>query len=338
MITRQERILLIATASWFVTNLAAITTTSLLYGASIVLFTIAARTVLEREVKRRSTRVMVSATVFSFLMNTLYWAAYTAFIPIRTRRMLSTNASGHLDSASQDINGKMFMFDQIMHWSTQAVVLISDVIVIWRAWVVLAGRRWLIMGPLVSLLGAFVTSLAFLSITSNVDDAVAYSVGEKVTGGLIFASGALSLATNGLSTLLIGYQLWNYRKFWNLGSHSRWSQGQKVLLMFVESGALYVTLQLATLATVKQKTGTPQANFGAVIWAVYVHSTAMYPTIVLLLIENKRSFEEIECFVSPSLDKALQMQGSDASPTDRVTTPTFLSKLFSNAFSRKSKQ
>jgi len=70
--------------------------------------------------------------------------------------------------------------------------------------------------------------------------------------------------------------------------------------MIVESGALYFVLQFVTVYLFHKniESYTPLAYFSTILWAAYVQITAMYPTIVLLLIEQKRSLADMHCFIS----------------------------------------
>lgn len=143
-------------------------------------------------------------------------------------------------------------------------------------------------------------SITFNTLLSNFDTFYSFEAGEKVTGSLLYSIGALALATNLVSTSLIAYRLWTCRREWNTGFGSRWSHAQKILLMMVESGAVYAAIQLLAVATFDRsiKPGTARGYFKDIVWEGYIQTTMMYPTIVLLLIEQKVSFTDMDCFTS----------------------------------------
>jgi len=69
--------------------------------------------------------------------------------------------------------------------------------------------------------------------------------------------------------------------------------------MIIESGALYFVLQLTTLS-VYHKALDPYAilpYYTVILWPAFIQITVMYPTIVLLLVEQKRSMADMECFI-----------------------------------------
>ncbi|KAF8063415.1 hypothetical protein FPV67DRAFT_242352 [Lyophyllum atratum] len=309
MLTPHERRQLEDLGYWFLRDLAGITASTFFYGIFVLLFCISTSAVLQREDKSRATWAMFGATVTSFLLATLYWTADVADLVIYISATLIEGVNGAADSGWVVASDPRFLpLDQIMNWTLQALQIVNDVVVIWRAWVLCAEYQWAILGPLTLLLGTFATSFAFLGITLDKDKLRAYyASNDNVMHPLLYASGALSLATNILSVLLIAYRLWTSRTSWNFRTNSRWSQPQRILLMIIESGALYGACQIAVLFTLGKADTPPTTGFflDLIIWEGYIQTTAMYPTIVLLLIEYKRSFADLDCFVSTSLIEAI---------------------------------
>ncbi|KAG6847592.1 hypothetical protein H0H93_007157, partial [Arthromyces matolae] len=99
--------------------------------------------------------------------------------------------------------------------------------------------------------------------------------GPSRTDPLLYAAVSLMLANNLTSTSLIAYRLWLCRKLWNTGWGSRWSHAHKILLMVVESGALYAVLQVivAFLFNRDHELGSPLFFLEDVIWVGYIHLT-----------------------------------------------------------------
>jgi len=245
--------------------------------------------------------MLLCMTVLSFLLATANWATTisTLVLFIRNaliRKALITGMLGFLHGAwPADFAQRIFILHQIAMWTVPFLMMINDGIVTWRAWVLCTGRRRLMIAPVLLLLGTYTMSFVFLALATH----------PRLTanrGGLTYATaiGALSMATNASSTLVIAYRLWICRKVWSIGLDVGWSYAQKVLLMIVESGALYFVLQLVTIYISNKniKPYTPLAYISTALWAAYVQITAMYPTIVLLLIEQKRSLADMHCFIS----------------------------------------
>ncbi|KAG6914328.1 hypothetical protein DXG01_000976 [Tephrocybe rancida] len=104
------------------------------------------------------------------------------------------------------------------------------------------------------------------------------------------------MATNVVTTLIITYKLWSHRKFVveNLGNTQRRSQAQKVLDILVESGFVYCALQVVTLTLDSlpdaPRQGTSYAYAVQVFLCSYTVVSAMYPTIIIVLVNTQRSF------------------------------------------------
>lgn len=83
--------------------------------------------------------------------------------------------------------------------------------------------------------------------------------------------------------------------------------------MIVESGGMYGLFQLTAVLTVNRpEPGSFLDCIATVIWEGYIQTTAMYPTMVLLLIEHKRSFADMDCFVSTSINDVLHARKRSA--------------------------
>lgn len=258
-------------------RLAEVMTSSLFYGIFMLLFFLSVFSSLRQPVKSYATWGMLGATIVSFLLATLYWVACVAGMGTCIRETLIDGINTTLDSAWLDIiEPRLFKVDQVSNWTMQAILVLNDIIIAWRAWVICSTEHlWLMLSPLFLLMGTFTTSLAFLGLTFNVDEYAAYRSGHQVTVGLVYSAGALSLATNVCSTSLIAYRLWSFRTAWNIGYSSRWSQVQRMLLMMVESGAIYGVLQVATMFTVTKtsnESNTARSYFKTVVWMAYIHT------------------------------------------------------------------
>lgn len=298
MITSTERNSLKALGLRFIQIEAEVVTSAFFYGTFIPLFATSTVLFVDRRVRSHGTWLMFGTTVLSFLLVSVHWGADAVGSAVVNWKTLTETISGSVGAAGV----LEFKRDVIMNWTMIGLLVVNDSIIVWRAWILCATRRSLVVGPFILLLGTFATSIAFVSLTSNRGGYNAYYAhGEPIRGTLLYASGALTAATNIVSTLLIAYRLWAYRKQWDAGIlGSRWSFAQRILLMIIESGALYGILQLLTIFTFKKPVpaATLQAFYQAVVWEMYVQTTAMYPTIVLLLVEHKLSFTDMNCFAS----------------------------------------
>ncbi|KAG6811130.1 hypothetical protein H0H92_008825 [Tricholoma furcatifolium] len=232
------------------------------------------------------------------------------------RQLVYHDPESKMDSVSQlgfDAFQKeeMYRVNEVSYWVASIVQFNNDCIITWRAWVLCQDRRWLTALPVFLLFCSGATSLTFLICVSYYQGYYDYTIGGPTPGdALIYTTGALTLSNNILSTSLIAYQLWTdptcfrvWRKSWTPGLGDRWSHAQKILLMIIESGAVYIALQLvvAFLFNQDHKLGSASNYVENVAWSGYIHLTAMYATFVLVLINHKRSLSDIECFAATTV-------------------------------------
>ncbi|GLB33312.1 hypothetical protein LshimejAT787_0101960 [Lyophyllum shimeji] len=311
MLTFEERRVLKELGKSYSASLAGVTGSTLLYGMFSSMVCISTLLTLRRRDKSRTTWAMLGATLLSFVLAGLYWTADIALFWIQISRALITGVAVDkpLDDAwLSNIVDRIVLQDQILDWTLQGLQIVNDVIVIWRAWVICTGswQQRVVFIPSLFLVGTCATSLAFLVITLNFEKLEAYYAGEHLTRSLFYAAFSLSLATNVTSVLLIAYRLWTSRGTWNVRFGSHWSHAQRILLMLVESGGIYGIFQLLAAVTVNRpEAGSWLDCLCTIIWEGYIQTTAMYPTIVLLLIEHKRSFVDMDCFISTSVRDAM---------------------------------
>jgi len=171
-------------------------------------------------------------------------------------------------------------------------------VVIWRAWVLFPDRRWVMILPISMLVGTTACTLAYIAL------AMAQKGSSTINGGLFGSSMFLSLSTNVITTLMITYKLWSHRKLLvkDLGLTRGQSAAQKVLDIMVESGFSYCVLQIIIVALNSlpkaPKLGSPLGYAAQVLLCSYTILSVMYPTIVIVLVNRRRSFVDTYDFSS----------------------------------------
>ncbi|KAI0787290.1 hypothetical protein C8Q74DRAFT_595457 [Fomes fomentarius] len=133
-------------------------------------------------------------------------------------------------------------------------VTIGDAIVWWRALVIWQWNRVVCGIGMVLVLATFgmLTYTAFLLTVSKSPSwkyDVLHVTEPREYLGVTFAASCLSLCTNIIATSLIAYKAWTHRKLVRsyLSNGSTRQLVEKVLLVLVESGALYCVLSVRSL-------------------------------------------------------------------------------------------
>ncbi|GLB42545.1 hypothetical protein LshimejAT787_1105600 [Lyophyllum shimeji] len=244
-------------------------------GMFTLAFSLSILAVLRRPVNSLARSILLGTTILSFLLAGADWTATLSLRVIFTQKALLDGNLQLLDAPWPALTDRrLFVLDQITNWTVPCLIIVNDSVVTWRAWALCTSRRRLMVVPLLLLFGTYSASLAFLALTTAIKEPPRFNI-----DALRYAIGALSLSTNATSTLIISYRLWMCRKAWQVGLDNRWSQAEKILLMIVESGALYFALQLVTVILFNKATGpdTPLSYFVSVLWTGYIQTTVCTP-------------------------------------------------------------
>ncbi|KAJ7596245.1 hypothetical protein C8J56DRAFT_1116803 [Mycena floridula] len=165
----------------------------------------------------------------------------------------------------------------------------GDGIVVWRAWAVWLEQPRVVIFPALTLLATFVCSMQTV-------ESAAPNVLYGVIGALANAAFSLSIATNLIAVLLIGfkaYQHWTFMKdAVGVGS----SAAGKVLMFLTESGILlHPQFQIINFSlSVVSTTDTSPLYEAADIWGVtMIIFSAVYPSLVILIVYNQHSIARV---------------------------------------------
>ncbi|KAJ7600071.1 hypothetical protein C8J56DRAFT_1072786 [Mycena floridula] len=160
----------------------------------------------------------------------------------------------------------------------------SDGIVVWRAWAVWSDQQSVIILPALTLLATFVCSIQTIESTSS-------NFFSGTIGGLLTATSALSIATNLIAVLLIGFKAYQHWKFMKDTLGVGVSAAGKVLMFLTESGIVYVISQIInfSLSVVDNTNGTPLDETTSIFSVIMIIFSAAYPSLIILIVYNQHS-------------------------------------------------
>ncbi|GLB36620.1 hypothetical protein LshimejAT787_0309080 [Lyophyllum shimeji] len=305
---------------WLQENFAPMPLVICIYGVHITFFSVSTSMFLRRKNKSSSAWFMFIITILGLLLATANLAAQIAdyivlirvyFVKYPQLPVDAQEKLGDMEQATTSIIGQ---------WTSDLMPIVSDIVVIWRCWVLFPDRRWVMALPLTLLTASVAMIFAFLGMVATPSgyDSVIFDNGESHQMNMIYDAGiALSLATNATATSLIAWKLWAYRKFIikNVGPKGRSSPAQNVLVILVESGVVFCCLQLTYLILdIVPQVQVPEAGYiiDNIFYAAYTTLSAMYPTVVVVLVDTQRSIAEM-CGVAS--EKTVQ-----GDREDKVTT------------------
>ncbi|KAE9404517.1 hypothetical protein BT96DRAFT_935654 [Gymnopus androsaceus JB14] len=194
-------------------------------------------------------------------------------------------------------------------WTGNLIYLMADTIIVWRAWAIWDNRpvHWLL------------SILMFANIGVNIADSVADTRAELedlVSGvTLDWVNVALSFAVNVVATSLIAYKAWDHHKaVKGISTRNKKTPVESILLLLVESGAIFGILQVAL--DVNQ---IPESNIGqaeGVIGNFYNFTAALNPVAIFILVQTQTTYEH-SMHISSHIGKAsteISIQQSTSTP------------------------
>ncbi|KAF9457279.1 hypothetical protein BDZ94DRAFT_1314337 [Collybia nuda] len=198
--------------------------------------------------------------------------------------------------------------------------VITDGIVIWRAFTLLQRRRWLVIFPSFLLIGSAASYVTFIISAAN-DVHNVHSYVRSIAGVGV----GLSLGTNTIGTALIGYAYWQVVSSLSLPinpmtcahrlhkrdmakdvERSTPTPAEKILALLVDSGLVYCVIQAAYFMQgfFEHNMSAVEKHVHTVFKNIYYELSAMYPTMVLALVNNHRDLETMRlmnAFIPPTI-------------------------------------
>ncbi|KAI5825339.1 hypothetical protein K523DRAFT_323814, partial [Schizophyllum commune Tattone D] len=162
-------------------------------------------------------------------------------------------------------------------------LLLSDIIVVWRAWVLWPASLWARLIMAVALLGSIAVNAVVHenSRTSQVAFLDWLNTSPILTVPLFF--------TNIVACAMVGIKVWDYRQnvkayIGNAGNHG--ASIERTLLLILESGVVYCLLWLFLLLSGVEVLSD---DSNTVLLSVAVSVAGLYPTIIIILVALEKS-------------------------------------------------
>ncbi|KAF5376255.1 hypothetical protein D9615_008458 [Tricholomella constricta] len=284
---------------------AALAPVVLLHGVFIILIPFSTFTLLRRGLASRPTQAMLGMTLMAFLFSSLFCISTVSNIVICIRE-IELHFTGTLEDLER-MDKSVSMTSSIQDVTMMLLPILSDSVVLWRAWVLYLDKQWVMLVPCAFLFGTIGTTFAFL-----VFDVKYYrtSMLDPIARELVKAFTTLSLGTNVAATSLIFYKLWAHLRFLRrMGiKQNSTSPVQKILIVLVESGLAYCALQLSMILV--QFVPAPPVLSVKIARAILLNFlmalTAIYPSIIILVVSLQHSTAESFIFSTQVRNRSVQ--------------------------------
>ncbi|KAE9385935.1 hypothetical protein BT96DRAFT_928572 [Gymnopus androsaceus JB14] len=265
---------------------------AVMYGLYLAIFAVCLGMILTRPRKSRASKALLVAILLLFV-------ATTAYFIIQTIGLL-----GLIDVYLREPHIPLpDRFEQYkLQFSVMALLsgwpminwIISDLIVLWHTWVLYPGNTAVRVS--VGIFAAANTALWISQNTLTDVDILKNTLLPEVEGQMSLASRCMSLGTNALGTAFIAWKAWRHYRMMK-GIPTRLTDVTRILIILVESGLIFVVIQLL-MAILNSLQGnldganTPPVTLASMaITNASIYLGAILPTLTVIIVWSNKSLQ-----------------------------------------------
>ncbi|KAF8199816.1 hypothetical protein K438DRAFT_668203 [Mycena galopus ATCC 62051] len=256
------------------------------FGVYSILNFMSTRMLLKRGLKTKTHRVLFGITTFMYLLSAAYWAYSIAYVGDRMQVYIEL-ATDKTDFASN--TDAVVKWSPLFNASVYINYVLSDGIVIWRAWVIcLRSHRKYMRIPIFFLVATSLSVLTTIGLriaTLNVPDMPHLAEAMNIAQ---ISTVSTSLFSNMSSMGVVGVTLWRH---WLIiraafpDKKQRTTTANSALILIVESGVLYCASTVALILFSVIPGPLPSGiRLGDLYAPINIQLAGAYPSIVLLLV------------------------------------------------------
>ncbi|KIK57388.1 hypothetical protein GYMLUDRAFT_46259 [Collybiopsis luxurians FD-317 M1] len=248
----------------------------------------------------RSRIALLSCLIITFIALTLSTFCDGA-VPLIQDRVdfvqIKPKEQGGLETEAQIANKKLLLIAYIQSWTLAISMVLNDFIVVWRAWILFQQNR---------LFRVALTLFMTVNIGTQITDCIFDEVDIKVplvmnsSISLDWISAVVSLAVNMFATGLIAWKAWcHYSAMKELAAFHIRTRTQNILLLLIETGALYCTIQVLfvvfNLLHMYGPANGQRSLAYQIFDCIFIFASTWYPVAVVILV-NMDNTSVIESF------------------------------------------
>ncbi|KAJ6479960.1 hypothetical protein C8R47DRAFT_983222 [Mycena vitilis] len=264
-----------------------LTAAAVSYGIFLCVGIMSSYTLIRKGLRgQRSRQALLSITLTMLIAATAHLGLYIGYILIQ----FPTLAAEYVNPIAL-----MRRLDLAQTWLRRLTYFLSDIIVVWRAWVIWPDNRIVHAALAVCIVATGATSLTLAVFNYKTE----FQHVHYTTYTQNFLGTFSLLVTNFFATVLISWKLWYYRrnvkKYINREANGH-TKVENVLILLMESGGLYCAFWILLMV----------GDFG-----YYGHDfefewfqpniSGLYPTIIIFMVSRQMMMGEEVLSVNPSL-------------------------------------
>ncbi|KAI0319515.1 hypothetical protein OF83DRAFT_1170138 [Amylostereum chailletii] len=271
-----------------------------LFAMFTVLICFSTGILLSQGLRRCSTRVLLALTLFMYAASAVIWAANLKImwneLNVLLPALLSPETQiNDIESTLETLDGVWVFISDLFG---QTNIILSDMIVLWRACVVWNRHKGVVSAAVfmsVCLIGvniAYALADAAASISAAPKAVLRVSGEANVIAPLFYA---LSAIANVWATSMVEYKAWVHRRDIHRYLQNRTSKSavETILVLLVESGIVYSILMVVLL--IENLPSLPvilDGKFNTYWGTMMNHVSGTYPTLVIVIVALQKSHLE----------------------------------------------
>ncbi|KAF9072050.1 hypothetical protein BDP27DRAFT_1320997 [Rhodocollybia butyracea] len=186
----------------------------------------------------------------------------------------------------------IIVYNAITSWSSNIIIGVTDAVIVWRAWAMWMDNRkvrWTLLLLMLADIG--------VSLADCIADFSSNPTTQSHAITLDWVNLVLSLSVNMIATCLIAVRVWlHHKSIKSISITRKWTKGERILLLLVESGAIYLLLQLLCIiiiaSSVKAPLLSPIACAAVLATALYTVGAAVNPIAIFILVQTQNTYEQ----------------------------------------------
>ncbi|KAF9073668.1 hypothetical protein BDP27DRAFT_1417133 [Rhodocollybia butyracea] len=206
------------------------------------------------------------------------------------------------------------VYKNVCAWSSNVTQLvIADTVIVWRAWAVWIDNtkvKWTLFLLMLADIAAWLAD----GIAIDIEGFLAVSDQLIQTISLDWVVILLSLSVNMIATCSIAFRAWFHHKSMNsISIRRKKTKGEQILLLLVESGAIYMLVQLFAVIISALNVNAPLASaiyFVRTLGAqLYLFAAILNPVAIFILLQTQNTYDQsFHLEEIPTLSLALSQQ------------------------------
>ncbi|KAE9387798.1 hypothetical protein BT96DRAFT_981285 [Gymnopus androsaceus JB14] len=263
-----------------------------LFGAYILAFIISMHIILQRKHNGPAHKALIALLLGGFVMSALLACASCVGNLLQVKSAFVVSLSGGVLTQEKAASLKAVPMISLQEWSGNFIILIADIAIIWRAWVLWAENKLIKCMLMIILLADIGINIADPIADTKLDISLNINI-NAVT--LDWVSAVLNLTVNIVATLLIAHRAWTHHQFTCATLRNKKTQVEAILLLMVESGAIFGVVQIAiiifNILDIQAASFSPVDSATALLEVLYICIAALNPVALVILIQTGNTYE-----------------------------------------------